>query len=269
MNNTPEHHTPTDHGPEHHRPLSGNDYRERSDLFAADLLRAEEQRADISHDVARQIASLIAPGRHSALAAFARGETVTNTDLREEYLPLLDDPDTPEDVRQWVHWIGAHLIHTENPQPLRHDRHLPVPDLEQILWHTHLVPPTDEDPDGVQGYVRGNATPREIAIASERLADLAAHFGKPFLAFLSLNDVDALAPNLEDSFSDCYIGFFTNQQDVMYAMTELKEVEDGIEALTIHPAGSSVHIDYGQIWENVNDTYTITETPDGYYVFQN
>ncbi|OFI39548.1 hypothetical protein BIU82_00250 [Arthrobacter sp. SW1] len=235
--------------------------------FADDLWLAERARTDISREVAQQIASLIAPSRRSALARFAHGEPLKNADLRAEYLEILDAPDLPAEVHDWIHWLGSHLIHAENPQPQRKDRTLPVPRLDQILWRTWLFHDQDETRQGAQGYVRGTASPEEIAAVEQQIRDLVTSYGDPFLAFLSMNDVDALAPNLEETFNDFFEGTYESREDLLYAMTELQEVEEAIRGFQDRIGGEAVYIDYDEIWERLQDAYTIVPMRGSFYVF--
>lgn len=111
-------------------------------LIQSGIERAQDHRSDIDETTARIIAMGLAPTVVSNLALYAqtggRGPHTDNAALRAEYLPIYHDPETPDDIRELIDWLGTYLVHRENPQPSKVSQPEGPPLLRNLLWHTRL-----------------------------------------------------------------------------------------------------------------------------------
>jgi hypothetical protein len=232
------------------------------------ITAAQTEQREIDHLTARMIAHALgrALGRASALAEFGRSGEGTYEALREEYLPLYGDPTTPSEIREWIDWLGTHLVEQTNRGS---DRRFmgsgPSPDLARLL-----VPATVEL-SGRRQTVQVPATKSAAEITALAAAiELLPEAGTDaFRAFLGLADVDASATNLIESFHDSYISSFGSIEEALYGLTELDEWETDLHNFAadrgIQPDAVSLNLDL--IEAQTRDVYDIVELNGVLYAF--
>lgn len=198
------------------RPDSPERMNQTADRFQSYILNgiaaAHLEGREIDDATARTIAHALgrAFGRGSALAEFGRTGEGGYEALRDEYLILYGDSTTPSMIREWIDWLGTHLVQRDNAGTGRQfmNEHL-APSLERLLVATII------DIGGTPRTVHLPAALSASAAAdlASRLAALPEAGDDAFGAFLTLPDVDASAPNLTESFSETYVGSFESIED--------------------------------------------------------
>jgi hypothetical protein len=252
---------------EHHpgeRPAHRSDANpEMQLLIEAGIEAARTDNRDIDPATARMIAHALAARPDSPLARFAKTDQVTNAEARKEYLPVYLDENTLDDVRELIDWLGAYLIHQENPKPQRPDRFGPVPQLGNMLWL---------DSRNINGfhidlYIPGDLSPEDDQAMIERLTPLIRAHGEPFLFFLEMNDVNAADHHIGEAFKESYVGAFDSRTEILRALTELDDIENAIHDISTRFAGGEfVRIDTDGLWERITDMWIVIEG-DPWYVF--
>lgn len=245
-----------------HRSESG--YREaEADALAlidAGIALALERRTDIDQATARLLAYNLGHDEDSQLRAFGRGEPRSNADLRDEYLPIYNDPETPDEVKERIDWLGAYLVARDNrvPSPVRR------PDgpahLNGLLWQTRVA--------DLAVSVRADLSTDEITALGETLQAHVARYGDAFAAFLTLPDIDASSDELEFSFTDSHLGSFSSQEEAMRAITELDDIERALQEIAQrYLGGEHAIVDMEALWEHLQDVYEVIEEGDAIHVF--
>lgn len=233
-------------------------------LIEAGIELARQGRRDVDTATARMIAHALALTPDSALKKFADTNDITVAEVRPEYLALLHADSTPDDARQLAHWLGAYLIHNENPAPQRADRFADIPELDGILWRTSR---SIEGYD-VDYYIPGDLSIEDENAAVDRMKPLIRTHGDPFLHFLEMNDVNAADEALEESYLDFYVGTFMNRDETIAAVIEIDAIEEGIRKLASQYAGAEfVEINRDELWERICEVWEVIESGDGYHVF--
>lgn len=240
--------------------------QEEIDLDAA--LAPENLTADgeVTKRTARAIAGVLARyaglGESSALHRYAVTGRGTNHELRTEYLPLHENPGTPEPIRELIAWLASGTIAEENPVSRRALRTRgTAPALSALLWQTTTGPPGNE----IRVHVPADTPPATVRPLRETLTPLIDSLGPPFIAFLTLPDVDATAASLHRSFDEFYIGSYTTREALLREQTELPIWEEEIQALCEAqgiPDGI-VTLDLDELWHYAEATWDIVTAPDG------
>lgn len=233
-------------------------------LIEGGIELARQNRRDIDPATARMIAHALATAPDSALARFAKTDDISNAEARAEYLAIYEDENTPEDVHEFIDWLGVHLIVRENRQPPRADLFLGGPRLGNILWLTsHRIEGYE-----VEFHIPGDLPLEEEPIMLERLGPLIHRLGDPFLHFLEMPDVDASASNIEESFHDFYVGTFSSRDEALAGLVEIEAIEEEIQKIATKYAGAEfVTLDRDALWERVCDVWEVIESGDEYHVF--
>jgi len=233
-------------------------------LIEAGVEVARQDRRDIDPGTARMIAHALSTIPDGPLARFVQTGEISNAEARAEYLPLYAAETTPDEVRELIDWLGAHLIHRENPHPQRPDLFTSAPKLGNILWRTMR----EFDDYLVKLYIPGDLPSGEEPAMLERLAPLIRTYGDPFLHFLEMPDVDASAENIEESFHDFYVGTFPSRDEALAALIELDEIERAVHSLAGKYAGAEfLTLDRDALWARICDIWEVIETGDEYHVF--
>lgn len=237
-------------------------------LIDVGIEQAQDHARDIDDMTARIIAFNLAPTITSNLAYFAQtggsGPHANNTALRDEYLPIYHHPETPDDIRKLIDWLGAYLIHRENPRPSPYAETPGAPLLRNLLWHT-VVSVGDEPLDL---HVRADQPSVVIRALPDALAPLIDREGDSMRAFLALPDVDASSPNLEESYYESYRGTFASREEALQALTELDQIEGEVDRIaTTYAGGDCVTIDRDQLWARLNDLFELVPFGDGLHAF--
>lgn len=236
---------------------------DREFLLLHGIEQARASRRDVDDFTARTISMLLARTPDDALARFARDGEGRNRELRAEYLPIYLDDGTTSDVRELISWLGAYLVHQENPEPLRNDRFTDVPLLHNLLWATEVG-------EELTVYVPADTDPAIIDALPEKLAGLITAYGYPFQIFLGLNDVDATADNLGDTFNSSYRGTFDSPEAVVHNLIEVEEIMTAVRELSqLYPAAELLRFDEDALWNRVQEVWTVIEDGDQYHVFEN
>jgi hypothetical protein len=232
------------------------------------IAAAQGEGKEISNETARCIAHVLgrAYGRESALADFGRTGGGQYLTLRDEYLDLYGDPDTPAEVKEWIDWLGTYFVQRENTGSGRQfmNEHLP-PKLEQLLVRTSIRVggehftvnvPANWDSGGEDGLI-------------ELLTNLRLPEDEALQAFLMLPDVSVGTDNIMGSFHESYVSAYPFLEDAVRDLAEIDSLE-----LAIHEATESrslpdnaVLIDYSLIEDHVREGYDLVEWKGRTYVF--
>ncbi|MBN9156930.1 hypothetical protein [Microbacterium sp.] len=239
-------------------------------LIQGSLDAARHELRDIDLSTARAIAHVLGftLGRSSALAGFARTGEGSYTELRDEYLSLYADLETPPEVRRWISWLGTFLVQREGSGTTRRfmNEHLD-PQLERVLVRTSL--PTEDG--GVQwAQVPATLTTRQIIAVGAQLATLEEWQNDAFHAFLTLADVSAADPNLTESFRETYRGSYPHVEDAVRDLTEVATWEEELEQFADDRGlpRAAVRLEYDVITDLVRDTFDFVERGWNIHVFE-
>lgn len=237
-------------------------------LIQAGIDWAMDYRRDIDDMTARIIAFNIGPGITSNLAFFAqtggRGPHADNKALRAEYLPIYHDADTPDDIRELIDWLGAYLVHREKPVPHPYAQPEGPPKLRNLLWHTTI----QRDGVAIDVHVRADQPAEVIDALPGSLAPLLDNHSDAMTAFLSLPDVDATSPDLEESFTTLYRGSFDSRDDAIAGLIEVEEIETAIRTIADNYAGGEyVSLDRDALWHRLHDVYEIVTLDGQHHAF--
>lgn len=232
------------------------------------ITAAQVEHREISQETARCIAHVLgrAYGRESALADFGRTGEGQYLTLRDEYLDLYSDPDTPAEVKEWIDWLGTYLVQRENTGSGRQfmNEHMP-PKLEQLLVRTSVRVggeyftvnvPASWDSGDEDGLI-------------ELLTDLRLPEDEALQAFLMLPDVSAGTDNIMESFHESYVNAYSFLEDAVRDLAEIDSIEHAIYEATESRSlpDSAVAIDYSLIEGHVREGYDLIEWKGRTYVF--
>lgn len=231
---------------------------------------ARHDRRDIDFSTARVIAHVLSftLGRSSYLADFARTGEGNYTELRDDYLSLYADPETPPEVRRWIDWLGTFLVQREGNGTARRfmNEHLD-PQLERVLVRTPL--PTEDG--GVQwAQVPATLTTKQITALGARFETLEEWQNDAFRAFLTLPDVNAADPNLLESFRETHAGSWNHIEDAVHDLTEVSTWEEELEQFTDERGlpRAAVRLEYDIITDIVREIYDVVERGWRVHVFE-
>ena len=248
---------------ERHRTRHPGDEVDLDAALAPENLTAD---GEITKRTARVIAAVLADHAGlddtSALRRYAASGIGRNAELRTEYLPIHENPDTPDPLRELVAWFASSTITAENPvaRPTPRPRGA-RPSLSALLWHTTTGPPGFE----LNVHVPADTPPTTVRTLWDALTPLIDTLGRPFIAFLTLPDVDATAANLQRCFDEFYIGSYPSREELLRDQTELPVWEEEIRALCEAqgiPDGI-VALDLDELWHYAEGTWDIVTDHDG------
>ncbi|MBM7502924.1 hypothetical protein ACFPER_05555 [Agromyces aurantiacus] len=234
----------------------------------AGLSAAAEAHREIDLDTARHIAEALAraEGEDSALARFANTGVGGYLALREEYLDLYNDPDTPTEVKRWIDWFGTFLVWREG---IGSERRFMAEQLDPVL--DRLLVRTDLPVNGgdQRAHVPANLSAREIIGLGARVQALDEYQEFAFRAFLTLPDVNAADPNLVESYRESHVGSFNYIEDALRELAELDGLEDELRHLTDIRGlpQAAIAIDYQVIEDHVREAYDIVSEGWQIHVF--
>lgn len=223
------------------------------------ISRAYDAKTEVSPETARLIAHVLgrALGRDSQLAEFARTGEGSYDGLRDEYLTLYTDPTTPPMVKEWIDWLGTHLVQSSTEGSGRRfmNEHL-APRLPQLLLRDQL---TIGDEQVVVHFPADLSGP-DIQDLADRLKLLEVLSDDGLRAFLTLKDVDANADNLMEAFAENYVGFFDTIDDALRGLTSLSEWQSDLEAFGRERGiGPALSIDLDVIENLTREIYDLVE----------
>jgi hypothetical protein len=237
-------------------------------LLDAGIERALERGTGIDAMTARIIALVLAPDPDSASARFAlSGESEQaprNDELRVEYLPTYLDPTTPAAVKELIDWLGTYLVDRDNGDMAPRFQPPGVPKLGNSLWRTQIK--VEGRP--FQLRVRADLPAHALEGLSDALAPLLKRYGEPFEAFLTLRDVEASSPQLEEAFLDCYRGTYVDRYDLIREVTDLTEIEQAVDHINqTFLGGEFVRLDGELLSQTVAHQFDIVEQGGALHVF--
>ncbi|TAM66491.1 MAG: hypothetical protein EPN48_15580 [Microbacteriaceae bacterium] len=224
----------------------------------AGIAEAHEAGREVSFATARLIAEALghALGEGSALDRFGDRGIGTYEALREEYLDLYADPNTPPEVRRWIDWFGTFLVERENTGSGRRfmNEHLD-PALERVLVRTKVTTTAGE----LTINIPASLNARALIALTTRLETLDEFDDSAFQAFLTLPDVNAASADLTESFHESYAGTFNSLEDAVHGLTEMDDWEHDLRIFTEDrglPRGAAT-LDYEVIEDHVKDAYDL------------
>lgn len=232
------------------------------------IAAARTDQREIDHLTARMIAHALgrALGRASALAEFGRTGEGNYDALSEEYLALYSDPTTPPMIREWIDWLGTHLLHQEDRgSGRRYMGEAASPDLSRLLMPTWI----DLRGKISTVHIPASMPANEVTTLVERLSTLDLATTPAFLAFLALPDVDASSPDLVESFHETYVGSFVSIEDALYGLVELEEWETDLHNFAADRGilPQAVSIDHDVIEAQTREIYDLVEDRRVVYAF--
>ncbi len=240
-----------------------------SPLIDGGIEGAREDRTEIPLGTARSIAHVLgaALGRESHLAGFARNGEGHYEQLRDEYIPLYGDSETPPEVKEWIDWLGTYLVERENIGSGHRymDEHLP-PSLDRLLVRTELF---------VQGkpytvHVPASLDAGGIDRVTEELIQLSIRDDSALQAFLTLPDIGANTPQLIEAFHENYVGTYADADALLRELLELDEREAEIYDYANERGFFVETLTINEEWllDQVRETYDIVELDGRFHVFQ-
>jgi len=218
----------------------------------------------VAQSIAR-VASLALDYETPALEEFARSGHGSREQLELEYLDLYANPDTPDEVRQWIDWLAAYVFFLEAPMANRSE---PFPPKANELEHRLVRRVISIDGQPTSANFRLNTSLAEVEAATSRLDLIAASRGKAFLIYLSLDTVDAETEDIEDRFAADYAGSYESVGALLDGFSDLSEWksdlarwadERGLDGL--------VTLDESRILERIQNVYEVCDVDGGLYVF--
>jgi len=236
----------------------------REDQISQGIESALKEGRDIDVATARQIALMLAAGQSGALAEYARSGNSLNRELREEYLAIYHDLGTSRHIREAIDWLGAHLVKKENASTKRPHQPPGAPLLQNLLWRTSL----GHEADGLLVGVRADMPNEIVDSLPERLIPMLNRHGEAFRAFLLLDDVEATANNIEEAFTDSFVGVYSSRDDVIHGFTEVDGFAEALAYIRRQFIGGEfVDLDMDGLWNELREVWDITILNGEFYVF--
>lgn len=236
--------------------------------IAEGITAAREASTEIDPLTARLVAHTLGRGvgRTSALADFARTGEGAYEALRDEYLDLYTNLTTPPPIREWIDWLGTHLVQREQLGSGSRFMNEPLaPQLDRLLVRTEL----DIGDQHLTVHVPAS-TPRDaIDQLAVTLREMGLERDDAMQAFLSLPDVNACTDDLAAAFSSSYVDTFDRLEDAVHGLMEVDEWEKDITDYA-HERGfflEGVTPDYEVLIERVRDAYDLVEWKEMVHAF--
>ena len=118
-------------------------------------------------------------------------------------------------------------------------------------------------------YVPADTEQATIDALPQKLAALIDKHGYALQIFLGLDDVDATAEDLGDTFENNYRGNYNSADDVINTLLDVDEIMTGVRELAHHyPAADLLQFDEDALWNRVNDVWTVIEDGESFHVFE-
>jgi hypothetical protein len=261
-----------EHEPRHSEPYTPATMERTARRFQSRIIEgittAQTERREIDPMTARMIAHALgrALGRASALAKFGRTGEGTYEALREEYLGLYTEEGTPPMIKEWIDWLGTHLVQQHQAgSGRRFMNENASPDLDRLLVATRLR--MGDSTSTV--YIPASRTSLEVKSLAEHLSALPVAASPAFRIFLSLPDVDASSANIEESFHEAYVGEFVSIEDALYGLVELEEWETDLHNFAADRGvlPEALSIDHDVIEAQTREIYDLVERQGVVYAF--
>lgn len=251
--------------PERPRDSGEREYQaDREAQISQGIESAMKDGRDIDVATARQIALMLAEGQGGALGEYARSGSGLNRDLREEYLAIYHDLGTSRHIREAIDWLGARLVKKENASTRRPHQPPGAPLLQNLLWRTSL----DHESGSLLVSVRADIPNEIVDCLPERLGPMLDLHGEAFRAFLLLDDVEATANNVEESFLDSFVGVYSSRKDVIHGFTEVDGFAEALAYIRKQfMGGEFVDLDMDGLWNQLGEVWDITILNGEFFVF--
>ncbi|MDQ4214766.1 hypothetical protein [Microbacterium capsulatum] len=227
-------------------------------IIEAGIAAAREQGREIDLDTAMRIGEALARAvdEDGALARFGNTGVGSYPALREEYLEIYGEPETPAEAKRWIDWLGTFLVQRENTgtgKRFMNEHTDPV--LERLLVRTKLPMQGGDQ----RAYVPASLDAKKIIGLADRIEAMEEYHDSAFRAFLTLSDVNAAAPNLIESFHESYVDSWSYMEDAVRELCELEGLEDELKRVTGERGlpEEAVTIDYEVIRDHVQEAYDI------------
>lgn len=182
-------------------------------------LSGREIDADTARRVARALSRTAEPA--SALASFAATGEGNYEQLRDEYLAIYNAENTPPEVRDWIDWLGTHLVRRENDSWIAEP--LPHP-----LENVRVVSSATIRDEHIIFRVPGTASSADIAATVELLHELQVDQDDALQAYLTLPDVNAMRDNVMEGFHENFAGTYLDYEAALRALSPLSEWESSL-----------------------------------------
>lgn len=228
--------TTTGDGEQSHIP-SAEETRSVDDVISDALAEAAAADSEIPEWGARAIARSLAAQTDAPTPALHALDVTADADLEAvsaEVMPLYNQPDCPDSVRRQIDYLLTFLLGRQRP----------------------LEAPA----------VTGGATaPRELP---ERAQEGIRLYGDAFRAFLKLPDISADAPDLLETFGECYLDRFASMDDILDSLTERHYWQVAIDELADRLGiPGYIVLDQELIADHTRDTWDIVRYGGALYVF--
>ncbi len=255
------------------RPLNP-EYMERTlNRFQSRIIEgisaAHAEGREIDAGTARLIAHVLgrALGRESALAEFGRTNEGSYESLRDEYLILYNEVGTPPMVKEWIDWLGTHLVQAQaDGSGRRYQNERLAPSLERVLVKT----PIEIADELLSVHLPANLDAAAIRRVALDLGRLNLAEGRAFVAFLTLPDVDASSPRLLSTFIDTYYASFASVAEAIEVLCELEGWRSAVEELSDRFPGvppGAVSLDLRAVERHLRDAWDVVELDGRAFVF--
>ena len=219
------------------------------------IAEAKGSKTEVSSDTARTIAAYLSdanPTETPALQEFATNGVVNLPLMRSEYLDIYSGQDCSIEVREWIAWLGTFLVADDmRREPVEVDGHT------GDNGHLTVIQPSPEG--GFSVHISTTDSPNSVDAAIAKSRELINYFGTAFQAYLTLANVYATDPKLEENFHEFYAASYPTMIRVIEDLTEVLEwesdlqefaAERGIEGLvSLNRAGIERIVRYG--WDIV------------------
>lgn len=215
------------------------------------IAEARESKTEVSSDTARSIAAYLSdasPTETPALREFATSSVVNLPLMRSEYMDIYSVQDCSIEVREWIAWLGTFLVADDMG---RDAVEVEIP--EEDSGHLTIVQPSKEG--GFSVHISTTDSPDSVDAAIAKSRELINYFGTAFRAYLTLANVYATDPKLEENFHEFYVASYPSMIRVIEDLTEVLEwesdlqefaAERGIEGLvSLDRAGVEQVVRYG------------------------
>lgn len=230
---------------------------------------AHAEGREIDAGTARLIAHILgrALGRDSALAEFGRTNEGSYELLRDEYLMLYNEVGTPPMIKEWIDWLGTHLIQAQaDGSGRRYQNEQLAPSLERVLVKT----PVEIAGELLSVHLPANLDAAAISRVAIDLGRLNLAEGRAFVAFLTLPDVDASSPRLLSTFIDTYHANFANVAEAVEVMCELEDWRSAVDEVCERFPGvlpGAVSLDLQVVERHLRDAWDVVELDGRAFIF--
>jgi hypothetical protein len=266
-----EHLPPDASRPEHDIPTGLSRWDRAFLQIENGVSRAEQEQVEIDEATASSIAEFLAEaaGPGSALELFQPGRSNQYEPMRDEYLQIYNDPETPPEVKRWIDWFGTYLVRSELGD--RRDEAIHslkrFPRLDRLLVPMEF-PLTHHPP--IHLRVPGDLDGAALQRLNEHFDTLDLVAWPAFRAFLRLPHIHGALLSLEQVFYSRFVGAYDNRQDMVVNVSDYRhwrrELREWTEARHLPP--EAVRLDHHALEQWIRHEYAVIEYEGRLYVFR-